>query len=73
MKIQCKNCGVHFTVDQQDVPTSTGLCDNCLNSLPKTVEFAEETKPESVEPTQEEVFKEIETPQPELAEEEVKE
>jgi hypothetical protein len=73
MKIQCKNCGVYFSIDQQDVITSPGLCDKCLYSLPKEVEFVEEEKAEVVTPTQEEVFEEIENPQPEMAEEEPEE
>jgi hypothetical protein len=39
MRIQCKNCGVYFTIDQQDAATHTGLCDRCLNTLPVSAKF----------------------------------
>jgi len=39
MRIQCKNCGAFFTVDQQDVADHIGLCDRCLSSFPKKAEY----------------------------------
>ena len=42
MKIQCKECGVYFTIDQQDAAEHTGICDRCLNALPRKAEFYEE-------------------------------
>jgi len=39
MQIQCKNCGVYFTIDQQDAAEHTGLCDRCLNTLPVSAKF----------------------------------
>jgi len=39
MKIQCKNCGVYFSIDQQNCLDHPYLCDKCLNSLPKKAEY----------------------------------
>lgn len=43
MQIQCKHCGVYFTIDQQDAATHTGLCDRCLNTLPVSAKFEDES------------------------------
>ena len=47
MKIQCKECGVYFTIDQQDAVEHTGICDRCLDALPKKAIFQEEALVES--------------------------
>ena len=39
MKIACRECGVYFTIDQQDAAEHTGLCDRCLNTLPVSAKF----------------------------------
>lgn len=39
MKIQCKECGVFFTVDQQDAAEHIGICDRCLSAAPKKAEY----------------------------------
>ena len=39
MRIQCKECGVFFTVDQQDAAEHIGICDRCLNKLPAKASY----------------------------------